>query len=239
MATENQFLSTTVQATADYSGSGPQYHAFALVDGQLAANAEEASGILLNKPASLAFAQVGYVGEMKFAAGGAISKGGKITVTTSGWFIAADSGDTIVGEAKASVTSGSVGTGIFNVFPGVTDRTATIQTAYTPKATIPAGIAIALNDLIQANNGAEAAAVAIASTNSGTAADFVLWGIATVKCDPAKVCSLGDLLTVATSGYFQPVTSGYYSVARALANIGSDATGLAWFDGGHPSYKPA
>ena len=238
MSTENKYFSTTIKATADYSSVG-QYHAFALVDGQLAANAEEASGILLNKPANLAFAQVGYIGEMKFAAGGAISAGGKITVTTSGWFIAADSGDIVTGEAKESVTSGSVGTGLFGVFPGMTDKARTVQYEFTPKATIPAGIAIALSDLLQANNGQEAAGIAIGSTNSGTAADFVLWGIATVKCDPPKVCSMGDLLTVTTSGYFQPCTSGYYAVARALANIGSNSTGLAFYDSSNIGYIPA
>jgi hypothetical protein len=50
MATEGRYLDTTIKAGADYSGSGKQYHAFAVVDGQLAANAEEATGILLNKP---------------------------------------------------------------------------------------------------------------------------------------------------------------------------------------------
>jgi len=239
MATENSYMVTTVAAGANYSGTGEQYHAFALVDGQLAANAEEASGILMNKPPSGAFAEVGYVGEMKYAAGGAISAGGKITVTTSGWFVTADSGDIVVGEAKASVTSGSVGTGIFGVFPGVTDRGRTIQYAFTPKVDLLDGTALALDDLLQANDGQEAAGVAIGAQTSGTAGDFVLFGIATVKCDPAFVCSLGDLVTVTTSGYFVPCGSGYYAVGRALANIGSNATGLAFFDGFSRGYIPA
>ena len=232
MATENQFLSTTVQAGADYSSAG-QFHAFALVDGQLAAHAEEASGILINKPASGAFAHVGYVGEMKFAAGGAISKGGKITVTTSGWFIAADSGDTIVGEAKASVTSGSVGTGIFGVFPGVTDRTMSIQYPLAAKTLIPAGHAISFATATQANSALQATAVAIASTTSGTTADFVLFGLCTIQGTTADNITAGELVTVTTSGYFTPCTSGYYPSGMALAAISSGSTGPAFFYGGY------
>lgn len=114
MATENKYLNTTIVAGANYSGSGKQYHAFAVADGQLAANGYEASGILQNKPADEQFAEIGYTGEMKFAAGLAISKGAKLTVTTSGWIKSAGSGDYIVGWSKAAVTSGSIGTGLFN-----------------------------------------------------------------------------------------------------------------------------
>jgi hypothetical protein len=113
MAYEGRYLDTTIEAGADYSGSGKQYHAIALADGELAANGGEASGILLSKPADTHFAQMGYLGEMKFAAGLAITKDDPLTVTTSGWFTAAASGDYIVGRAKAAVTSGSVGTGFF------------------------------------------------------------------------------------------------------------------------------
>lgn len=235
MATENSFFNTTIAAGADYSGSGKQYHAFAVADGQLANNAEEASGILLNKPKSGAFAEIGYFGEMKFAAGGALSKGGKITITSSGWFVAADSYDTVVGESKIAVTSGSVGTGFFE-FATITDRTQAIALAVGSNANaLLAGIAFALDDFKVADNGKEAAGVAPDAVTSGTASDLLLWGKVNVRCDPAKVCSLGDLLTVTTSGYFIPCDSGYYACARALANIGSDAVGAALF-GGYTGY---
>ncbi|HPA76877.1 MAG TPA: hypothetical protein PK888_13795, partial [Deltaproteobacteria bacterium] len=116
MATENKVLITTLTAGEDLYADGYRYHAIALNDGKLAVNGEEASGILLNKPKSGEHLELGYGGEMIFAAGQALTAGDKVTVTTSGWFMKADSldpGDIIVGEVKANVTSGSLGTGIF------------------------------------------------------------------------------------------------------------------------------
>jgi len=229
MATQNVRLNTTIKAEEDLSSL--QYHAIALVDGFLANNGEEASGILLNKPKSGEFLALGYVGELKFCSGAAISKGDKVTVTTSGWFTTADSNDPILGEAKAAVTSGSVGTGLFN-FPTGTDKAGMFIDSITPKVDLIAGTAIALDDLVQADHGEEADAVAIGAATSGTAQNFGLAGIMNLRCDPAKVCSLGDALTVTTSGYFIPCDSGYISVGRAFANIGSDAVGKALFLGG-------
>lgn len=114
MAVHNLYQTTTIQAGEDLSGS--QYAAIALNDGKVAANGEEASGILINKPQNKEHAEVAWQGECKYKAGGAITKGGKITVSTSGFFTAGDSGDYIVGEAKSTVTSGSLGVGFFS-FP--------------------------------------------------------------------------------------------------------------------------
>jgi hypothetical protein len=229
MAGENKFSVTTIKAGADYRSVG-LYHAFAVVDGQLAANAEEASGILLSKPYTNEFATIGYHGEMKFAAGGAIAKGGKITVTTSGWFTAAGSEDTVVGEAKLAVTSGSIGTGFFQ-FASVVDRTNFFVKEVTPASVFIAGTAYCLGDNLQADNGREAAGVAPSALTSGTAGDVVVFGIVNVRMDPAKVSSAGDVLTVATSGYFTVADSGYYGCARALTNIGSASLGAALFYG--------
>ncbi len=114
MATENKQMVTTIEALEDVSGY--QYHAIALDDGLLATTGEEAFGIILNKPKSNENAAVCYIGESKYRAGGAITLGGKLTVASSGWITAGDSGDYIVGECKSTVTSGSIGTGMFN-FP--------------------------------------------------------------------------------------------------------------------------
>lgn len=230
MSTQNVRLSTTLQAAEDLSSL--QYHAIALDDGKLANNGEEASGILLNKPKSGEHISLGYVGELKFRAGAAISKGDKLVVTTSGWFTTADSDDPVLGEAKAAVTSGSVGTGLFN-FPTGTDKSTMWVASFTPKVDMIAGTAICLDaEMLQADNGEEADAVALGAATSGTAQNFAVGGVVDVKCDPAKVCSMGDALTVTTSGYFIPCDSGYYQVGRALANIGSNSTGKALFLGG-------
>lgn len=235
MATQNVRLNTTIKAEEDFNTSAFQYHAIALVDGLLANNGEEASGILLNKPKSGEFLALGYIGELKFAAGAAISKGAKLGVTTSGWFTTADSNDPILGEAKAAVTSGSLGTGLFNI-PTGTDKSAMFMEDITPKVNMLAGTAIALDDLVQANHGEEADAVALSAAVSGTASDFGYGGIMDLRSDPAQVCSLGDGLMVTTSGYFIPVTSGYMAIGRALINIGSNATGKALFLGGTFGY---
>lgn len=234
MATSNVRMNTTIQAGEDLNSY--QYHAIALDDGLLANNAEEASGILLNKPESGEFMTLGYIGELKFRAGQAVSKGDKVTVTTSGWLITADSNDPVVGEAKAAVTSGSIGTGIFN-FPTGTDKATMMIASFTPKADMIAGTALHVDpDMVQADVGQEADAVALGAATSGTAQNFGVFGVMNVRIDPAQVCSAGDPLTVTTSGYFIPTDSGYIAVAKAFANIGSDAQGQALFLGGNLSY---
>ncbi len=114
MATENRHFETTIGAGEDLNSAGHRYHAIALDDGKLAANGREAAGILLNKPRSGEALALGYFGEMKFAAGLGLSAGNKLTVATSGWFTKAASGDWVCGRVKATVTSGSLGTGLFN-----------------------------------------------------------------------------------------------------------------------------
>ncbi len=88
--------------------------AVTLDDGKIANSGEEASGILMNKPANGEGVSCGTVGDLPFQAGGAITKGNKLTVTTSGYVITAGSGYHIVGKAITTTTSGSVGRGQFN-----------------------------------------------------------------------------------------------------------------------------
>jgi len=114
MAVQNVRHATTILSREDLTGAGPQYHAIALNDGKLANSGGEASGVLLNKPQLNNHASLGYVGELKFHAGGAIGAGEPITVATSGWFTKAASDSYVVGRCKVAVTSGSYGTGLFN-----------------------------------------------------------------------------------------------------------------------------
>jgi len=221
MATENKQMKTTVEALEDLN-SGCQYHAVALDDGKLANNGEEASGILLNKPKSAEFASIGYTGELKYAAGLAISKGAKLTVATSGWFTTADSNDPVVGEAKAAATSGSIGTGLFS-FQNATDKAMYFPFQVTPADTVVAGIAYALDDNKIANNGEECDGVAITALTSGTAANIAVGGVAGLRY--ANTTSAGDPLTVTTSGYFSILDSGYYGVGKCLTNTASGVVG--------------
>lgn len=108
---DNRF---TYTIEAGESLTAAQFHAIALDDGKLAANGKEACGILLNKPASGEHASLCIQGTSRYAAGGAVTKGSRLTVGTSGWLTSAESGHYTVGRALTTVTSGSLGLGVFN-----------------------------------------------------------------------------------------------------------------------------
>lgn len=112
MAIDNVILRTSFQALEDMTGQ--QYQAITLADGLVANNGGEASGILLNKPANGEFVSCGVIGEIKFRAGDTITKNSKLTVTDSGYFTVAGSGDYVVGRSKSAADSGSLCTGLFN-----------------------------------------------------------------------------------------------------------------------------
>lgn len=230
MAYEGRRLEATFQAGEDLN-SAQIYHAIALNDGKVANNAEEASGILISKPKSGEFGTYAYCGELKFAAGEAISKGDKISVTTSGWFTTAGSNDAVVGEAVAAVTSGSLGTGIFE-FANTTEKRGDYSViTITPTDSTLTGVALALSDKKLANSGGEADGVTLTTLSSGTAGTMAVFGVVPVRMDPAYCSSAGDALTVTTSGYFTLAASDSYICAKALANIGSASTGNAFFTG--------
>lgn len=88
--------------------------AVTLDDGKIANNGAEASGIILNKPKINEAVDCGTVGELPFQAGGAVTKGDKLTVTTSGYCVSAGSGYHIVGKSITTTTSGSMGRGQFD-----------------------------------------------------------------------------------------------------------------------------
>ena len=90
------------------------YFAVTLDDGKIANNGAEATGILLNKPKTGESANCGVQGDLPYQAGGAVTKGDKLTVATSGYCTSAGSGDHIVGKAILTTTSGSIGRGMFN-----------------------------------------------------------------------------------------------------------------------------
>ena len=233
MSTENNLVTTTIQILEDLTASTAIFHAVAFNDQLLANNAEEASGILRNNPNTNEHGTVGVRGEMKFAAGGAIAQGDKLTVTTSGWFTTAGSDDGVVGEAKYAVTSGSYGTGIFE-FAG---NTAGQQNGFlfdvTAADAIVAGRAYALNDNKLANNGDEHSGCAISAISSGTAGQIMVGGIATIKADPSDNITIGEKITVTTSGYYIAADSGYWIVGMALEAIGSGSTGQAFIYAGN------
>ena len=114
MTVEGKHESMAVVAGEDMNTEAFQYHAVALDDGKIANNGLEAIGILKGKPKSGDHMQVAYKGRIKYRAGGAITAPARVTINTSGWITAGASGDYIVGRAISTVTSGSIGDGLFD-----------------------------------------------------------------------------------------------------------------------------
>lgn len=97
------------------AGTGHIFKAVALDDQKIAANGLEAGGVLTQVGKNNEHVTLAVRGIMKFTAGGAVTAGARVTVTTSGYFTAAGSGDYVVGRAlEAAVASGAVGHGLFD-----------------------------------------------------------------------------------------------------------------------------
>ena len=109
---QNKFESVTLDAGADLSTH--QYKAIA-IGGTIAASSLLTIGFLQNKPAASGrSATIGYSGHMKAYAGAAISAGGDVMVTTSGFIIDATSAGNICGKVLAAANSGDLVHGLFN-----------------------------------------------------------------------------------------------------------------------------
>jgi len=107
MATEGSNITVTFQAAEDMSTL--QYQAVAIADKKVANDGKEATGILNSKPASGEHGTLIIFGKCKGRAGGTLAVGGRFTVSTSGYLTAAASGDHHAGLALEAITSGSVG----------------------------------------------------------------------------------------------------------------------------------
>jgi len=221
MALHNLF-NTSLVAAEDLDDA--QYHAVAVVDGKLANNTAEATGILENKPLDGEYMTVNYNGEFRYAAGGAITKGDKLVVATSGWFKSGGDYDTSIGTAKADITSGSIGIGFF-AFQNAQDQQEAFTYGVTPAGAVLAGIAYALDDNNVAATGEDTDGVAVGALTSAVAGTIALMGIAPVKV--ADTTSAGDPLTVTGSGYWSIATSADYVVGKMLTNTASGINGDA------------
>jgi hypothetical protein len=229
MATRGWYKSTSIKSLEDLSADACQYHAFAVDDAKLANNGEEATGILINKPGTNEHATVGYVGEMPYAAGAALTAGDKLTVTTSGWFIAADSSDPVVGQTKTTATSGSVGTGFF-AFGPATYQARGAEYEFTSAASIQAGMAYDASDNKVADDGDGHSGAVVGTVNVSSTIEVVVSGVARVMVGGGTV-NAGTKLTVTTSGYYVTGDSGDFIVGKMLASTTSGSTGDAYIFG--------
>lgn len=109
MGVSNWNKKFTFTATEDLNTVGHEGVAIALADNKVANDGKEASGILYDKPANGQNGSIIMIGVGKGRAGGALTAGANVTVSTSGYFTACASGDYAVGIAMEAVTSGSLG----------------------------------------------------------------------------------------------------------------------------------
>jgi hypothetical protein len=108
MTTEQKTNLMTVTATEDLSVATARYHAVSLA-GLIVASTSRAAGVLRFGASSGQQASVIYQGIAKVMAGAAVTTlGYPLTITTSGWFIAASSGGAMVGRALAAAASGDL-----------------------------------------------------------------------------------------------------------------------------------
>lgn len=87
-------------------GTGAQYKAVA-IDGTIAANNSAAFGLLQNKPKNGEDMEIAYFGHMKGVAGGALARGARVRITTSGYLTTVASGDGCVGKVVTAAASGA------------------------------------------------------------------------------------------------------------------------------------
>lgn len=116
MSQDGRKFNIQLDAGADLRGL--QYYAID-VDGDISAN-NGAIGILQNKPNSGEDASICFLGNAKAKAGGTITAGARVRVTTSGFFVACGSNEFGVGKALEAVGSGGVFEGLFNFINGPT-----------------------------------------------------------------------------------------------------------------------
>jgi len=105
MATSGDNRTISLVAGADLS-SGAQFKVVA-VGGTIAAANTAAIGILQNRPKTGEGASVVYDGHAKAYVGGAVSAGGALKVTTSGFLTAVASGDGAVAKAITAAVIGA------------------------------------------------------------------------------------------------------------------------------------
>jgi hypothetical protein len=108
MTTEQKMELMTVTAAQDLTVADALYHAVTLA-GTIAANTSRVGGVLRYRASSGQQASLIYQGIAKVMAGAAVTTlGYPLTVTASGWFIAASSGGAAVGRALTAAASGDL-----------------------------------------------------------------------------------------------------------------------------------
>lgn len=109
MAVSNIYLPLTFKAAEALNTEGHEGIVITIADNKVANNGQEATGVLVSKPASGEHGTIAIHGIVKARAGGAVAANNTITTATSGYITVTASGDYINGRALEAITSGSLG----------------------------------------------------------------------------------------------------------------------------------
>ena len=251
MAVENNALTWQTAAgealTDGTKGTGEIYKAIALNDGQIAANGREAGGIITQLANTNQGAGIVIQGVSKYTAGGGtISANAELTVSASGYCTTAGSGDYIIGRnAQAAVTSGAVGTGLFNFnTPSYFEANSAFNALYnfveftttTDLSSAQAGKAVdtdAGGIALTANN---ADGILVTDTASGLSALARVMGLATIASGADALVTKQQSITLDTSGYLVDADSGDMLLGRAITAINCLSTAVAGVNFSTPHY---
>jgi len=219
MSQKNKTIGVSITAAenlnTEVAGTGHIYKAIANNDGKIANTGAEATGILCFGGLSGKSVTITTFGFEKFTAGEAITKGDKLTVTTSGYFVVADRGTSEVGQAMYSCASGSVNEGFFNFSsPNISDSNLTFATQTDLSAASNLGLAIDTATGNVAATGDLTDGVLQTTVASGQTAEYRVMG--TMMVAAGDVVTVNRSLKVTTGGYFINADSGDLIVGRAL-----------------------
>jgi hypothetical protein len=114
MATDLEMKLLQVVAGADLDGEGVKFKAITL-NGTVAATPLQAAGVLRYGAKNGETVSVAHRGEFKALFGAAVNTVGyPLTVTTSGWIIAASSGGASIGRSRSTCASGDLALAFFD-----------------------------------------------------------------------------------------------------------------------------
>jgi hypothetical protein len=225
------------------AGTGHLNKAISAVTGKIASTGQTAVGLLKYGADNTGHVNMGYNGIQKFVAGAAISSADVLlTVTTSGYFIEASSGDYIIGKSLINVASGAVGTGMFSFANPVPFNSNSGYNAdfnfgnFTAQSDLSAaaGLAVSITSGTVVDCSQLVDGICITGTASGSTSVAAFMGKMTGRAGDTLVAN--QSLKVVAGGYFESASSGDLLVGRPFAAAASGASFDGVFNFATPHY---
>ena len=192
-------------------------HLYKAVDhsGGIAANGREAIGILYSTGQSSEHIGLATDGKLKYTAGATVGVGAEVTVTTSGYFIAAASGDTVVGRnLDTAAVSGGLQVGHFdfanryNFDISSYVRSSFEYSTFSVKADLTAGVGKAVNVDLGDVAATPNLATGILVANASSGATAMVFSVGRCKVNAGGVITKQRSITLTTGGVFIDANSG-------------------------------